>query len=59
MLIPQATLDKAFVIKFKQQGGYQICTWTVDDLQEGRRALDLRVLFPISNSPALLLSLIP
>ncbi|MBI9093903.1 MAG: glycerophosphodiester phosphodiesterase [Sphaerochaeta sp.] len=56
---PLAQLDEAFVRKFTQQRGYQICTWTVDDLQEGRRALDLGALILISNDPALLLPLIP
>ncbi len=54
---PLAQLDEAFILKFKHQKGYCICTWTVDDLREGRRALALGVDGLISNDPALFLPL--
>lgn len=55
---PLDQLDEAFVRKFKQQKGYPLCVWTVDDVPEGRRALALGADALISNDPAPFLSLL-
>ncbi len=55
---PLAQLDEAFVKKFTHQEGYPLCVWTVDDLEEGRKALALGIAGLISNNPAPLLPLL-
>ena len=55
---PLAQLDEAFTAKFKQRKGYPLCTWTVDDFNEGKRALALGASGIISNDPEQFLPLL-
>ena len=55
---PLDQLDEALVRKFKKRKGYPLCVWTVDSIDEGKRALDLGIDALISNDPAIFLPLL-
>lgn len=55
---PLDQVDEKRVRKFKTHKGYPLCTWTVDDEKEAKRALDLGVDGIISNNPGAFLELI-